>query len=42
MNDPREMLACHDRPCPLGFRVVATFASGLIWLCAVLGHLPLR
>lgn len=42
MNDARELLVTQDRPCPLGFLVVATFASGLVWLCAVLGHLPLR
>ncbi len=42
MNDPRSQLVIQDRPCPLGFLVAATFASGLLWLCAVLGQLPLR
>jgi hypothetical protein len=31
-----------DRACPLGFVVTAAFASGLVWLCALLSQLPLR
>jgi hypothetical protein len=42
MNDPRSQALIDDRPCPMGFLVAATFASALLWLCAVLGHLPLR
>lgn len=39
--DPRSNFATGDRPCPLPFVVISCFASGLLWLCAVLGHLPL-
>jgi hypothetical protein len=39
--DPRSNFAAGDRPCPLPFLVTAAFASGLVWLCAVLGQLPL-
>jgi hypothetical protein len=28
-----------DRAIPLGFLVTAIFASGLVWLFAVVGHL---
>jgi hypothetical protein len=31
-----------DRACPLPFLVTAAFASGLIWVCAIIVHLPLR
>jgi hypothetical protein len=31
-----------DRGCPLGFVVTAAFVSGLVWLCVMLSHLPLR
>lgn len=31
-----------DRPYPLGFYVMAAFASALVWICALLGQLPLR
>jgi hypothetical protein len=30
-----------DPACPLGFIVISTFASALIWLMAMLGYLPL-
>jgi hypothetical protein len=39
--DPRSSCAASDRPCPLPFVVTAAFASGLLWLWAVLGQLPL-
>jgi hypothetical protein len=39
--NPRSHFAAGDRPCPLPFLVTAAFASGLIWLFAVLGQLPL-
>jgi hypothetical protein len=28
-----------DRACPLGFVVTVAFATGLVWLCAILQHL---
>jgi hypothetical protein len=31
-----------DRAFPMGFVVVAAFASGLIWLYAVMSTVPLR
>jgi hypothetical protein len=31
-----------DRSCPLAFLVIAAFASSLVWLYTMLGHLPLR
>jgi hypothetical protein len=31
-----------DRACPLGFVVFATFASVLLWVYALVTHLPLR
>jgi hypothetical protein len=34
------MLPMIDRVCPMGFVVAAAFASGLVWLCALLSHLP--
>jgi hypothetical protein len=39
--DSRSHFAAGDRPCPLPFLVTAAFASGFIWLCAVLGQLTL-
>ena len=39
--DSRSHFAAGDRPCPLPFLVTAAFASGLVWLVAVLGRLPL-
>ena len=39
--DPRSNFSAGDRPCPLPFLVTAAFASGLIWLFAVLGQLTL-
>jgi hypothetical protein len=39
--DPRTNIAAGDRPCLLPFVITAAFTSGLIWLCAVLGQLPL-
>jgi hypothetical protein len=30
-----------DRAFPMGFVVAAAFASGLVWLSALLGHLAL-
>ncbi len=30
-----------DRACPMFFVIVATFASTLVWLFAVLGHWPM-
>ena len=39
--NPRSNFVAGDRPCPLPFLVTAAFASGLIWLFAVLGQLPL-
>ena len=30
-----------DRFCPLGFLMVATFTSVLLWMCAVLKVVPL-
>jgi hypothetical protein len=29
-----------DRACPLGFLVATAFASGLIWVFAMMGLLP--
>jgi hypothetical protein len=37
--DPRPGCAESDRPCPLPFLMTAVFASGLIWLYAVLAQL---
>lgn len=31
-----------DRACPLAFVVVTAFASSLIWVYALMVHLPLR
>jgi hypothetical protein len=31
-----------DRACPLPFLVTAAFVSGLIWVCALTVHLPIR
>ena len=31
-----------DRVCPLPFLVTAAFATGLIWVYALMVHLPLR
>jgi hypothetical protein len=31
-----------DRSCPLAFLVVAAFASSLVWLYMLLGHLAVR
>jgi hypothetical protein len=31
-----------DRACPLGFVVFATFASVLLWVYALVAHLPVR
>jgi hypothetical protein len=31
-----------DRPSPLVFLMPAILASGVIWLCVWLSHLPLR
>jgi hypothetical protein len=31
-----------DRVCPLGFIVVAAFASGLVWLYTLMASVPLR
>jgi hypothetical protein len=31
-----------DRYCPLPFIVAAAFASGIVWLYALLGQVPLR
>jgi hypothetical protein len=39
--NPRSNFAAGDRPCPLPFVVMAVFASGLIWLFAVMGQLSL-
>jgi hypothetical protein len=39
--NPRSTFAAADHPCPLPFLMIAAFASGLIWLFAVLGQLPL-
>jgi hypothetical protein len=40
--DPRSNFPAGDRPCPLPFLVTAAFASGLIWLLAVLGPLAIQ
>jgi hypothetical protein len=31
-----------DRACPMGFIVFTAFASGLLWVYALLAHLPVR
>jgi hypothetical protein len=31
-----------DRALPMGFVVVTAFASGLVWLVAMMTHLPMR
>jgi hypothetical protein len=31
-----------DRPCPLPFVVAAAFASGLVWLWAILSQAAMR
>jgi hypothetical protein len=31
-----------DRFCPLGFILFATFASALVWVCALVKHVPIR
>jgi hypothetical protein len=31
-----------DRILPIGFVVVAAFASGLVWLMAMMQHVPVR
>ena len=38
--DARSNVPAGDPPCPLPFLVAAAFASGLIWLYAVLSSLP--
>ena len=40
--DPRLNSPADEPSCPPAFVVLATFASGLIWLLALLGYLPLR
>jgi hypothetical protein len=37
-----DILAMFDRACPLGFIVFATFTSALVWLYALVHHVPLR
>jgi hypothetical protein len=37
--DQRSNAAASDPPCPLPYLMAAAFASGLLWLYAVLGHL---
>jgi hypothetical protein len=31
-----------DRALPMGFLIATAFASGLVWLCSMLAHLPVR
>src|SRR5262245_1412612 len=41
MIEADDQVRTEDRACPLGFLVVAAFASGLIWVCALLSHATL-
>lgn len=40
--DPHLNVSTDEPSCPPAFVVLATFASGLIWLFALLGYLPLQ
>lgn len=40
--DPRLNAPADEPSCPPAFVILATFASGLIWLLAILGYLPLQ
>ena len=31
-----------DRALPTGFLIATAFASGLVWLCSMVAHLPVR
>jgi hypothetical protein len=31
-----------DRACPMAFILFASFASGLVWVFAIMQHLPIR
>jgi hypothetical protein len=38
----RPQAAADDRTCSLAFLLIAAFASGLVWVYMMMGHLTLR
>ena len=41
-DPPRRNTTMTDRFCPMAFILITTFASLLVWMCAVLQAVPIR
>jgi hypothetical protein len=42
MNETHESAVLRERPCPLIFLVPCALLAGIVWLCALMGQLPLH